>query len=144
MADLLFTAEVAVGVILGLLVTYVLTLAGRRRAIGRGSLLTLCAYAPDGSRSWRRGLLRFGAEGIEWFPMNGFSLRPKQLWARRDLELGPATPLPDGAGLDLTDAVSVACRHETAAFHLALGHAAYTALRSWVEAAPPGTSTTVH
>lgn len=144
MTDLLFTVEVAVGIALAVLLTWALTVAGRRRAIGRGSLLTLCAYAPDGSRSWRRGLIRFGAHGVEWFPMTGFSLRPRHHWGRRELELGSAVPLPDGAGLDLHDAVSVSCRHGDAVFHLALGHAAYTALRSWVEAAPPGATSNVH
>lgn len=143
MTDVLLSVELGLGIVLGLGLFYLLTLIGRRRVISRGSLLTLCGFAPDGGR-WRQGLLRFGAGSIEWFPLHGLSLRPGREWGRRELELGSPTPLPDGAHLDLTDALCVPCRHLGASFHLALAHSAYTALRSWVEAAPPGATSEVH
>lgn len=143
-ADWLLTLELAVGLVLGLIFTALLTMITRRRVISRGNLLTLCALAPDGATSWRTGLLRFGSGEIEWFTVNGWTIRPRHRWSRRTLQLGQASALPDAAGLDLVDPVSVSCRHGDQVFHLAMAQAAYTALRSWVEAAPPGATSTVH
>ncbi len=144
MPDLLFVIEGVLGAIVAIGLTYLLTSIGRRRAIARGALLTMCAYAAEGATSWRRGLLRFGSGSVEWFPMAGLSVRPRYRWARRQLDLGSATPQPDGARLDLIDPVRVECRHADETFRLAMARDAYMALRIWVEAAPPGGSATVH
>ncbi len=137
MADLLLTIEVAVGLLIAVAVTALLSLIGRRKAIARGALLTLAGLRlPEGH--WRRGYARFGDGSLEWFALNGVSTRPAHAWTRRELELDAPTPLPGDVqvGLDGT-LVVVPCRHSGTPFELALTQSAYMALRSWAEGAPP-------
>ena len=87
MPDLLFSVEVAVGVLVALVVAYVLLMVGRRRAIGRGRVLTMCAVQAEGMRHWRSGFVRFGNGVVEWYPLGGISLRPRHQWERADLDV---------------------------------------------------------
>ena len=60
------------------------------------------------------------------------------------LELGSPAPVRLGEGLDgLADPVAVTCRYQGSTFQLAVSEAAYTALRAWLEATPPGAASTV-
>ncbi|HRW19969.1 MAG TPA: DUF2550 family protein [Dermatophilaceae bacterium] len=140
MGDLLFTLEVAVALAVALLLTYLLTIATRRRAIARGGLLTAAVLSvPSHSAGrWRTGFVRFGDGHLEWFTLGGVTLRPRASWPRRLLELGSPVPSDGTEGLRVEEPVLVVpCRVGAEEFRLGLGQAAYTALRSWVEAAPP-------
>ena len=111
----------------------------RRRTIARGEPLVVCAVREDGASRWNVGLARYGASGLDWFTLGGMSLRPSRHWQRTRLEIGPPRLLaPEDQLAVLPDAVAVACRCNDVAFDLALSPGPYTALRSWLEASPPG------
>ncbi len=138
MADLLSYLEVAIGVLVGLGLGFLVLLFVRRRTIGRGRLLTLSGIRFPARPRWRMGLVGFGSGEIQWYTLSGLTLRPRFRWARAGLELGAPRRSASEAGLDgLEDAVVVPCRHHGTDFDLALPAAAYTALRSWVESGPP-------
>lgn len=137
-ADLLTSLELAVGVLVGLGLGFLVLLFIRRRTIGRGRLLTLCGVRWPQRPTWRLGLVGFGAEELQWYTLSGLTLRPKFRWSRIGLELGAPGRAGSQTGLDgLEDAVVVPCRHHDTDFDLSLPAAAYTALRSWVESGPP-------
>lgn len=145
MTDLLFSLEVAVGLVVAVAGGYLLAIFLRRRAISRGNLLTLGAYRREGATRWRQGFIRFGESELQWFPLGGVSVHPRHRWPRRGLDLG--TPVSSGAGpasSSIPDAVCVPCAHELVRFDLTMAPAAYTALRSWVEAAPPEPASAVN
>jgi hypothetical protein len=143
MPDLLLSFEVAAGIVLGLALGFVGLVFLRRRSIARGRVLTMCGLRRATS-SWRMGLMRYGVGQLEWYSLGGLTIRPKHRWEQRVLELGAPARVGTGQGLDvLTDPVVVTCRHQGDPFELALSEAAYTALRSWLEAAPPGTASTL-
>jgi len=143
MPDLLLSFEVAVGIVLGLALGFLAFVFLRRRTIARGRVLTMCGLRRPAT-TWRMGLMRYGTGQLEWYSLGGLTIRPKYRWEQRVLELGAPAPVSVGQGLDvLTDPVAVTCRHQGDSFQLALSEAAYTALRSWLEAAPPGAASTV-
>ena len=133
--------EILVGVVLGVAGTLLAGVFLRRRAIARGRLLTLCGLrAPEGGR-WRLGLARFGSAHLEWFSLGGLSLRPRHRWDRAGLDLDAPLTLVGSDRIDLLpEAYGVRCSHGDLEFDLALQPPAYTALRSWIEAAPPGST----
>lgn len=143
MPDLLLSLEIAVGILLGLGLAFLGLVFLRRRAIARGRLLTMCGLRrPRGN--WRLGLLRYGSGQLEWFALDGVTVRPKYRWDQQRFELGVPVHAASGEGLDgLTDAIAVGCKHQGEAFEMAMTEPAYMALRSWVEASPPGAASAV-
>ena len=140
MHELLLTGEALVG---GTLLIVVLTLGTvfiRRRLIARGNPLTVCALREPGDRRWRFGLARYGPTRLEWFTLLGLSLRPARHWERTMLDISAGHPLAPGERPEILipAAMKVDCCYRQAHFEIALARAPYTALRSWVEAAPPG------
>lgn len=131
------SAEIVAGtlVLLALLVlAFVFT---RRRRLASGGPLLLCAHRPAGRPQFRLGLLRLSGSTLEWFTLVGPSLRPACTWERPRLQLeAPRTPAQPVSGLP--EAVEVKCHDDGDTFTLALAPAAYTAVRSWLESAPPG------
>ena len=103
MPDLIFSVEVVVGIVVAVVVGYFLAVILRRRAISRGRLLAMCAYAREGTHGWRNGFIRFGEGDVEWYPMGGISVRPKHAWSRRSLDLGTPVPVGRDEGLDFID-----------------------------------------
>lgn len=145
MPDLIFSVEVVVGIVVAVVVGYFLAVILRRRAISRGRLLAMCAYAREGTQGWRNGFIRFGEGDVEWYPMGGISVRPRHAWSRRSLDLGTPVPVGRDEGLDfIDDGVSVLCHDGTGAFRLGMARSAYTALRSFVESAPPESASSVN
>ena len=71
MPDLIFSVEVVVGIVVAVVVGYFLAVILRRRAISRGRLLAMCAYAREGTQGWRNGFIRFGEGDVEWYPGHG-------------------------------------------------------------------------
>jgi len=143
--ELLLTGEVLVG---GALLIVVLVLGAvfiRRRLIARGNPLTVCALREPGDRRWRFGLARYGPTRLEWFTLAGLSLRPARHWERTLLDIGAGQPLAPGERPELLipAAMKADCHYREARFEIALARAPYTALRSWLEAAPPGHSVNV-
>ncbi len=140
MHGLLLTGE---GLVVGALVMVLAVLATtfiRRRLIARGKPLTVCALREPGDKRWRFGLARYGTTGLEWFTLSGLSLRPARRWERAALDIGKGRPLAPSERPEILipSAWRVDCSYHQENFEIALAQAPYTALRSWLEAAPPG------
>ena len=137
---MLLTGELLVGGVLFIVVLALGAVFTRRRLIARGNPLTVCALREPGDRRWRFGLARYGATGLEWFTLAGLSLRPARHWERTLLDIGAGQPLEPGERPEILipAAMKADCHYGQTCFEIALARAPYTALRSWLEAAPPG------
>lgn len=144
MPSALVSAEVLVGVLVALVLLTLIGVFVRRRAIAGGKVLALCGHRRRGAGRWRLGLLRLGSTQLEWFPLIGVTLRPAYEWERLDLDLDAPLTLVGADRIDLLpDAVGVHCYYGDHEFDLGLQSPHYTALRSWLEAAPPGSRANV-
>jgi len=143
--DLWLTSELLVGGCLFIVVFVLGTVFVRRRVIARGKPLTVCALREPGNSRWRFGLVRYGTTELEWFRLAGISLRPARRWERALLVFGTGRLLEIGERPEILigGAIKVDCRYREARFEIALAQAPYTALRSWLEASPPGRSVNV-
>lgn len=142
--EVLLSAEVLVAAAVIVVALFLVATFVRRRSIGRGNPLVLCAIRPEGEVRWRVGMARYGSARLDWFRLGGFTVRARYRWDRTHLELQSPVVLTgrDRIGL-LPDAVGVACTYGDRAFELALAPGAYTALRAWIESAPPGLNVNV-
>ena len=145
MDALLLTSELLVGGALFIVVVVLGAVFTRRRLIARGKPLTVCALREPSDDRWRFGLARYGTTGLEWFTLLGFSLRPARQWERTLLDIGAGQPLEPGERPEILipAAMRVDCRYRGARFEIALARAPHTALRSWLEASPPGRNVNV-
>jgi hypothetical protein len=143
--ELWLTSELLVGGCLFIVIVVLGSVFIRRRLIARGKPLTVCALREPGEDTWRFGLVRYGATGLEWFKLAGISLRPARRWERARLEFGASEPLGVGERPEIliSGATRVDCMYRGERFELALARAPYTALRSWLEASPPGRNVNV-
>ncbi|HEY7719935.1 MAG TPA: DUF2550 domain-containing protein [Pedococcus sp.] len=133
----LVTAEIVAAALVLLALAALAYIFVRRRLLASGSPLMLCALRAHSASGYRLGLMRFAGASLEWFTLVGFSLRPRHTWDRVRLEPdAPGAPSEVIAGLP--EAVEVTCHYGTDTFQLALSPASYTAMRSWLESAPPG------
>lgn len=110
----------------------------RRRLLASRYSLSLGAVRTPKSPLWRLGLLRLGNSGLEWFSLFGITTRPRYRWERRGLEVSTPKGEVDMPGLH--DAVEVRLTHDDGdrLADIAVDVGVYTALRSWLESAPPG------
>jgi len=138
--EVLLTGELLVGGALFVIGAVLGAVFTRRRLIARGHPLTVCALREPGDRRWRFGLARYGPTGLEWFTLARLSLRPARQWERTLLDIGAGHPLAPGERPEILipAAMKADCLYRQARFEIALARAPYTALRSWLEAAPPG------
>lgn len=86
---------------------------------------------------WRRGTLRFTEDRLTLRGSGGLSAGP---WLRGNLDLGIARRVTEEEAqvLGREGLIEVPVTYGTSSFDLVLGEGYYTALRSWVEAVPPG------
>ncbi|EWT02292.1 hypothetical protein N865_06790 [Intrasporangium oryzae NRRL B-24470] len=139
MPSALASFEIVIGTLLVIAVVVLAATFLRRRYIAHGLPLTLCGLRPTETDRWHLGLIRFGEHALEWYTLGGVSLRPKHRWQRQSLLLTAPRRLPRAEAIAvLPDAYRVVCTDRAKTFELALQGPAYTALRSWQEAAPPG------
>ena len=145
MRELWLTSELLVGGCLFIVVFMLGAVFIRRRVIARGKPLTVCALREPGNGRWRFGLVRYGTTELEWFRLAGISLRPARRWERALLVFGTGRFLEVGDRPEILigGAITVDCRYREARFEMALAQAPYTALRSWLEASPPGRNVNV-
>ena len=145
MPTALLSVEIAVGVLLLLVASFLTATYARRRVISRGAtLLVPCGWRANRRNRWRLGHLRLGNNRLEWFSLLGFSPRPQRGWDRNTVDLDAPRPVRRSDLIDfMPDAVPVPCSYNGQRFELALTPGAYTALRSWAEAAPPGSTANV-
>ena len=139
MPSVLVSTEIVIGTLLVVAVVVLATTYLRRRYIAKGLPLTLCGLRSTQTDRWRLGLIRFGDNALEWHTLGGVSVRPKHRWLRQRLVLDAPELLVGRDSIPLLpDASRVPCTDGDNDFELALQGPAYTALRSWQEAAPPG------
>ena len=145
MPTALLSAEIAVGVLLVLLLTFIVATYARRRVISRGAILFVpCGWRPNRSNRWRLGHLRLGNTRLEWFSLLGVTSRPQLGWDRVSVDLESPRQAARSDLIDfMPDALPVPCTDKGMHFELALTPGAYTALRSWSEASPPGSAANV-
>jgi hypothetical protein len=140
----LIPAEIAVGILLLVVVAFLTGTYARRRAISRGRMLILCGWRANRRNRWRLGHIRLGTTRLEWYSLLGLSARPRHEWDRNRLDLSAPREVLRTDRIDLLpDAAPVQCSYADQTFDLALTPVAYTALRSWAEAAPPGSAASV-
>ena len=115
-------------------------IAARRFLLERGGGTVECGLRqPEGS--WRLGVASYQREELLWFGIFGLSLRPHEVFSRRDLTV-VSRRLPSDAEAAVLGPgmIVVECQlgEDRGSVELALGEAALTGLLSWLEAAPPG------
>lgn len=133
----ILSAEIVLGMLLVGVVLPLTFIFIRRRVLASGPPLVLCAVRRDPSAAYSLGLLRFGGETLEFFGLFGPSLRPRRTFERGRFDLdSPSVATTQIAGIP--DAVEVGCYYGTERFGMALAPGAYTAVRTWLESAPPG------
>lgn len=139
MPSALVNTEIVIGTLLVVVLVVLAATWFRRRYIAKGLQLTLCGTRPTGDDRWRVGLIRFGDNALEWYSLGGVSLRAKHTWPRQTLRLDAPVMLIGTDSIPvLPDAYKVQASVGSRSFELGLQASAYTALRSWQEAAPPG------
>ena len=93
-----------------------------------------------------RAAARYASGQVEWFPLGGLRVRPAApVGAHPARASAPRTALDprEKPTALIQEAVGVGCSHELERFDLALAPGPYTALRSWLEASPPGRNVNV-
>jgi hypothetical protein len=145
MPTAVLSAEIAVGALLLLFLVFLVATYARRRVISRGAILFVpCGWRANRRNRWRLGHLRLDNTRLEWFSLLGFSARPQRGWDRVGVDLDAPRSVRRSDLIDfMPDAVPVPCSAPGQRFELGLTPGAYTALRSWTEAAPPGSTASV-
>jgi len=124
-------------------------IAARRFLLERGGGTVECGLR-KGSGSWRLGVASYRREELCWYGIFGLSMRPDEVFPRRDLTVVSRRLPSDAEAASLGPGrIVVECRlggdgdppatpGPGGTVELALGEAALTGLLSWLEAAPPG------
>jgi hypothetical protein len=95
-------------------------------------------------RGWSLGVARYTGDRIEWSPVLGVTLRPRERLPRRSLFVCLRRPAKQVEAYALPHgAVVLECEVDGRRVDLAMTSGAVTGLLSWVEAAPPGASLNV-
>jgi hypothetical protein len=121
------------------LVLAAIGIAARRYLLERGGGTVECGLRQPGG-SWRLGVASYQREELCWFGVFGVSMRPEEVFPRRDL-LVVSRRMPTEAEESVLGPgmVVVECSFgEDRPVELALGESALTGLLAWLEAAPPG------
>lgn len=122
------------GMLIVVLAVVAFRLAGER---GASVPPMAAAYRAEPGEAWRRGTLRVVSDRLVLKGPGGLAAGP---WQRGNLDLGVSGPLPldEARVLGKDHLIQVPVTYGTSTFELVLGEQHYTALRAWVEAAPPG------
>ena len=117
-------------------------LAGNRGSASRA----YCGFRRDMREPWIVGTLSYETDRLVHSAPGGRFASATHQWDRYGLEVSIGETI-DGADvaphLRGVDMVSVPCRFGGEKFELAVTTGRYTALRSWVEAVPPGSNVNV-
>ncbi len=137
----------AAGAVLVLVLLYGLSLVVRRRLLSRhgGTFeLSYRARSERAGRGWLLGLGRYSGDSLEWFRIFSLSPRPKRSWPRGTLGYAGRRDPEGSERMSLyPDHVVVQCEAADGLLELAMAPSSLTGFQSWLEAAPPGTATTV-
>jgi Protein of unknown function (DUF2550) len=138
-------------VFLIVLVLAAVGIAARRYLLERRDGTVECGLRQPGG-SWRLGVASYQREELCWFGVFGVSMRPEEVFSRRDLVVVSRRMPTDaeasilGRGMIVVEcrfgeeglAPSGAPRGRAGTVELALSESAVPGLLSWLEAAPPG------
>ncbi|MGZ5401114.1 MAG: DUF2550 domain-containing protein [Nocardioides sp.] len=137
----------AAGSVLLLILLYGVALVVRRRLLSRhgGTFELSCRVRSErAGRGWLLGLGRYSGDSLEWFRIFSLSPRPKKSWPRGTLSY---TGRRDPEGAERVslypDHAVVQCESPDGLLELAMAPSSLMGFQSWLEAAPPGTATTV-
>ena len=114
-------------------------IAARRFLLERGGGTVECGLRKENG-SWRLGVASYQREELCWFGALGLTMRPDEVFPRRDLTVVSRRLPSDAEAASLGPGrIVVECKlGEAGTVELALGEEALTGLLSWLEAAPPG------
>jgi hypothetical protein len=115
-------------------------IAIRRFLLERGGGTVECGLR-KGNGSWRLGVASYQREELCWFGIFGLSMRPVEVFPRRDLAVvSRRLPADAEAAVLGPGMIVVECKlgEDSGTVELAMGEAALTGLLAWLEAAPPG------
>ena len=128
-------------------------IAARRFLLERGGGTVECGLR-KGSGSWRLGVASYQREELCWYGIFGLSMRPDEVFPRRDLTVVSRRLPTDAEAASVGPGMIVvrcqlgedsgepgAAGPGARTVELALGEAALTGLLAWLEAAPPGSPT---
>lgn len=137
----------AAGAVLVLIVLYGLALVVRRRLLSRhgGTFELSCRVRSErAGRGWLLGLGRYSGDSLEWFRIFSLSPRPKKSWPRGTLAYTGRRDPEGSERMSLyPDHTVVQCESPAGLLELAMAPSSLMGFQSWLEAAPPGTATTV-
>jgi hypothetical protein len=114
-------------------------IAARRFLLERRGATVECGLRQRGRR-WRLGLASYQLDEFRWYRIFGFSMRPEQTFARRDLVVVARRP-PTGEEVTILGPgrIVAECQADgSGPVDLALAEPALTGLLAWLESAPPG------
>jgi hypothetical protein len=123
-------------------------IAARRYLLERRGGTVECGLRQRGG-SWRLGVASYQREDLCWFGVFGVSMRPEEVFPRRDLAV-VSRRVPTGTEESILGrgmvVIECALGEDGAAgpggtVELALAESALTGLLAWLEAAPPGAMT---
>jgi hypothetical protein len=117
-------------------------IAARRFLLERGGGTVECGLR-KGNGPWRLGVASYQREELCWFGALGLTMRPDEVFPRRDLTVVSRRLPTDAEAASLGPGmIVVECKlgedSGQPTVELALGESALTGLLSWLEAAPPG------
>ena len=137
----------AAGAVLVLVLLYGLALVVRRRVLSRHGGTFELSYrvrSERAGRGWLLGLGRYSGDDLEWFRIFSLAPRPKRVWERSALSYVGRRD-PEG-----TERLSLYPEHTVVQvdsaegdLELAMAPSSLMGFQAWLEAAPPGTATTV-
>lgn len=107
---------------------------------------TYCGFRRDACDAWLVGTLSYETDRLVYNTPGGRFASAMHQWDRHglDVSIGAAINGADVAQeLRGVEMVSVPCRFGNEQFELAVTAGRYTALRSWIEALPPGSNVNV-
>ena len=117
-------------------------LALRRRFLTRSGGTFDCSLrlrAGGHGKGWALGIGRYAGDSLEWYRVFSYAARPREVLARRDLEiLDRRAPVGPEVFSLLAGAVIVMCRHNERSVEFAMSPEALTGFLAWLESAPPG------
>ena len=133
------TAVLLVLVALALLVLRRRFLSRRGGTFDCSMRLRPAAANPRTGQGWTLGIARYSGDILEWYRVFSYSLRPKRVLGRRELQVVDRRD-PQGAEVFslLSGAVVVRCVGAGGPVEFAMNEDTLTGFLSWVESSPPG------
>jgi hypothetical protein len=126
-------------VFLMILVLAAVGIAARRYLLERGGGTVECGLREPGG-SWRLGVASYQRDELNWFGVFGVSMRPEEVFPRRDLAV-VSRRRPTEAEVSILGPGMIVVEFSFGGggpVELALGESALTGLLAWLEAGPPG------